>query len=154
MTLEQFVSDWLRGTIVQPPLRASEFVDGNAGVTLYRDDRFQVQLWVFPPNAKVTDHAHPGLDTWLVRVAGKLKFRLHGKYKPLSEMERTEWGGMKTWTLHVPPGVSHGADIGPEGASFLSLTERLDGEHPESVHLIWDGPPLDEKHGQVLRKAA
>src|ERR1700738_3732119 len=112
MTLEDFLADWLANSPIQVPLYACEWVNGNTGITLYRDDRFQVQLWIFPPYAKVTDHSHPGLDTWLVRVAGKLRFRLNGDYVPLSEAGRVEWRGMKTWTLHVPPGSGHGADIG------------------------------------------
>jgi len=153
MTLVDFTANWLRETPVMPPLFACEWVNGNTGITLYRDDRFQVQMWIFPPHAEVTDHAHPGLDTMLVRVAGKLRFRLDGAYVPLSEADRVEWRGMKTWMLHVPSGASHGADIGESGASFLSITERLDGKEPQSVHLIWDGPALDEAHRNALKAA-
>jgi len=150
MNLQEFLSDWLANSPMHPPVHACEWVNGNAGLTLYRDDRFQVQIWTFPPHTKVTDHSHPGLDTWLVWVSGKLRFRLDGKYVRLSETGRAEWRGMKTWTLHVPPGALHGATIGDSGASFLSITERIDGKEPESVHLIWDGPPLDHEHGNRL----
>lgn len=150
MTLDEFLANWLAKSSINAPIQACQWVNGNAGVTLYRDERFQVQLWIFPPRARVTDHRHPGMDIWLVRVAGKLRFRLHGAYVPLSDADRMEWGGMKTWCLHVPPGAMHGADIGESGASFLTVAERVDGRVPESVHLIWDGPPLDEEHGRIL----
>lgn len=149
MTLEEFVTHWLAETPIGPPLGACVFVNGNTGLTLYRDDRFQVQLWVFPPRARVTDHAHPGVDIWLVRVAGKILFRLDGGYSPLWQADRTEWRGMKTWALHVRPGALHGAVIGETGASFLTISESL-SETPKSVHMTWEGPPLDEEHGRML----
>jgi hypothetical protein len=151
MNLEKFVSHWLSETPINPPLHACEFAGGNTGLTLYRDDRFQVQLWVFPPRARITDHSHPGLDTWLVRVAGRIMFRVGGEPLPLWEAARTEWRGMRTWTIHIEPGMLHGADIGESGASFLSITESL-VDVPKSVHLIWEGPALDAAHGCELMK--
>jgi hypothetical protein len=154
MTLEEFTTSWLSESPVKPPPSPYERVDGNFGVTLFRDDRFQVQMWVFPSRAKVTDHSHPGLDSFVVLIAGKLRFRVCGKFVPLSSAEPVEWRGMKTRMFRVPAGISHGAEIGSGGASFLSVSERLDGKAPKSVHLIWDGPPLDNLHRDALKGAA
>lgn len=150
MTLNDFVAGWLSETPIMPPIFAVNWVNGNTGITLYRDDRFQVQMWVFPPNAVVTDHSHPGVDTTLVWVAGKLRFWVDDEYVCLSETVRASWRGMKTWTIHIPPGARHRAEIGKGGASFLGITEQLDGGKPKSAHLIWDGPPLDKNHGASL----
>lgn len=150
MTLKEFADSWLASPIVRPPLAAIDKAAENTGMTLYRDDRFQVQLWQMPPNTTVTDHSHPDIDSWLVRVSGKLRIRINGRWMSLSEFERTEWLGMRTWYHHVRPNDSHGVVSGPPGGSFLSINERTDGAAPVSVHQNWAGDALDAEHAKVL----
>ena len=154
MTLEEFVSDWLERSPIHPPPNAYDQVAGNVGVTLYRDEIFQVQLWTFPPRAVVTDHAHPNVDTWLVKVTGRFSMKLNGVGLEPRDAIRTAWRGMKTWMTRVAPGDIHGVKVGPSGGSFLSITERLDGAMPESVHLSWKGAPLDDEHAAILKQKA
>jgi hypothetical protein len=150
MTLEEFTFDWLANGPIQPPMSAYECVAGNTGLTLYRDNRFQVQLWAFPPGAMVSDHAHPNLDSWLVRVSGKFKLTLNGTWLMPKDARRTAWRELNTWCTRVAPGDFHGVQVGVTGGSFLSITERLDGLPPESVHKIWAGPALDNRHAAEL----
>lgn len=150
MTLDAFVEQWLRHGPVRPPLAAHDTVGGNVGLTLYRDDRFQVQLWTLPPGSVVSDHRHPAIDTWLVRVSGRFDLIINGKSIPLREMPRTQWLQMRTWKMHIAPGDWHGVLTGDTGGSFLSISERLDGAAPASVHLSWDGQPIDAKHQHEL----
>ena len=148
--LRQFVDDWLTETPIKPPPGAYAAVAGNVGLTLYRDARFQVQLWTFPPNSRVSDHAHPGVDTWLVRVNGKFRLRKNGAYLSPADAERTTWRGMRTWMTRIGPDDVHGVEIGEAGGSFLSITERIDGAEPVSVHMAWEGAPLSEDHAVQL----
>lgn len=150
MKLDYFVDVWLANGPIRPPLLAYEKAAGNVGLTLYRDDRFQVQLWTLPPNSEVTDHKHPAVDTWLVRVAGKVRVRLNGRWKPLHEMDRCQWMGMRTWKMHIRPGDLHGVEVAAPGGSFLNISERIDGQPPVSVHRSWEGTPLDAEHGAAL----
>jgi hypothetical protein len=150
MTLEDFVATWLQDTPIKPPINSYCSVNGYIGLTLYRDDRFQVQMWVFPPHAVVTEHSHPSVDSWLVKVTGKFRLRLNGTWMSPREATRTQWRGMNTWMTRIAANDVHGVTVGGEGASFLSITERTDGQEPESVHLVWDGAPLDQEHGAAL----
>jgi hypothetical protein len=154
MTLEEFVTSWLRDSPIKPPTNSYSAVNGYVGLILYRDERFQVQMWTFPPHAVVTEHSHPSIDSWLVRVTGKFRLVLNGVWMSPRDVTRTEWRGMRTWMTRIAANDVHGVKVGGEGASFLSITERTDGKSPESVHLTWDGPPLDETHGATLAAKA
>lgn len=150
MTLHEFVTFWLKKSPIQLPRVPYERVAGNIGVTLYRDDRFQVQLWTFPPDSEITDHAHPDVDSWVVWVGGDYCMRKCGAMIERSQYKWAKWRGMVTPTIHLAPGDMHGATIGPTGGSFLSITERLDGREPMSVHRAWAGPALDNQHAETL----
>jgi hypothetical protein len=154
MTLDQFVESWLRDSPIRPPANSYASVNGYVGLTLYRDDRFQVQMWTFPPHSEVSEHAHPNLDSVLVKVTGKFRLVLNGKWMSPRDVQRTQWRGMNTWMTKIAANDVHGVRVGGEGASFLSITERTDGQIPESVHVVWDGPPLDEEHAAELTRRA
>jgi hypothetical protein len=150
MTLDDFTVGWLAQGMLRTPVFAYEQAGGNVGLTLYRDARFQVQLWALPPGAVVTEHRHPDIDTWLVRVAGKIKLRRNGAWRPLEDIERAEWMGQRTWKMRIAPGDWHEVSIGESGGAFLAISERIDGKPPTSVHLTWEGPALDEAHQDAL----
>lgn len=150
MTLDEFVKEWLKESPIQPPEVPYERVANNIGITLYRDGPFQVQLWTFPPHTEILDHAHPTVRSWVVWVGGDYCFRRHGKMVDRREWKYRKWRGMVTPSILLEPGDSHGASIGETGGSFLSISERISGEEPISVHLAWDGPPLDAEHAARL----
>jgi hypothetical protein len=150
MTLDEFIVSWLMDSRMAPPAEPYENVAGFVGTTLYRDDRFQVQLWACPPNTNISDHSHPDMDGWAVRVAGDIGFRKNGRPVTHRDMKVVTWGGMRTPMIRVGALESHGANIGPAGGSFLSVTERLDGRRPVSVHRNWSGPPLDAAHATEM----
>lgn len=154
MTLNNFVALWLHSAQIRPPQYPYEIAGSNSGVTLYRDEKFQVQLWICPPNTDISDHAHPNIDGWAIKVAGDIRFRKHGRPVGMHDIKIVTWGGMRTPMIRVGKDESHGVEIGPAGGSFLAVTERLDGTHPSSVHLDWCGKPLDDDHAEQLRRIA
>lgn len=151
MTLDEFVADWLDRSPMRPPAKPYEKVAENVGVTLYRDNEFQVQLWTCAPNTEISDHTHPDVDGMAVRVAGDIRFRKHGKPVNHRDMKIMTWRGMRTPAVHLGPNDSHGVSIGPVGGSFLAITRWLNGG-PQSVHLNWQGDPLDETHAKELER--
>jgi hypothetical protein len=150
MTLNEFAADWLRNTALKPPVSAYERAGENVGFTLYRDGPFQVQMWTLPPHAEVTEHKHPEVDSYLVRVGGRLRLKLNGAWIPLDAMGRTCWLGMRTWGMRIRPDDLHGVEVGREGGSFLVISKRIDGQPARSVHLSWEGPALDAAHQAAL----
>jgi len=148
-TLAEFAETWMEKPVFRPPADIYARVAGNVGITLYRDERFQVQLWACEPGAEIGDHKHPNLRGYAVRVGGEIHFRRGGKAVTRADTILATLCGKHTMMHSVEPGVSHGATVGPSGASFLAISEWV--TEPKSVHLDWDGPPLDEKHAMELR---
>ena len=145
--LDEFMRDWLRDTVVWPTMKSDVSRAGlHSGTTIFRDGHFMVQSWASPPNSEITDHSHPHLNGWAVRFAGEIEFRVNGRR---ARPKIVTLLGKRQPAVEVPAGVSHGATIGADGAIFLAITEWLDGP-PTSVHLDWQGAPLDEVHMREL----
>ena len=54
------------------------FVDGVIGLTLYRENNFQVQLFICEPNINIPKHIHPNIDSFELFLYG-MKFTHSGK---------------------------------------------------------------------------
>ena len=148
-TLMDFARNWLAHPSFQPSLEVFQQAGEHSGVTLYREGRYQAQLWLCPPDSEITDHAHPNARSIFGLLGGKVRFRRGGFHVGRSDTELL-WLGRAGMLLHqVEPGVSHGATIKGGGAAFFSITEWLD-DNPRSVHLDWDGEPLDHKHAEQI----
>ena len=85
-------------------------VEGFHSYVQYRDEEFQVQVFLFPPFAIAPEHTHPNVHSYEVGLSGDL------------------------WFSHV-----HGASIGPKGGMFLSVQQWLNGVKPSCVGKDYDG---------------
>lgn len=148
-SLREFAEWWLAERPFRPPSDAITQVAGNAGVTLYREGRYQVQLFILPPNTEITNHRHPGIDVLEVGVAGDGAFRRRGKNRDLSAALSADSEGASA-AVRLRPADWHSASIGHGGGAFLSIQEWLNAP-PSSVHLDWVGAPLDRNHADSLR---
>ena len=54
------------------------FIDGIAGITLYRKKPYQVQLFICEPNNLITEHSHPNIDSYEMFLYG-MQFSHKGK---------------------------------------------------------------------------
>ena len=154
--LEAFVHWYLRQPFALPPgvLAGVHHVSDFSGLTLYRDDQFQAQLWLCQPGSEIKDHCHPSIDTYQIYVSGQVYLRLNGKpvVKPEDIHEMADGRANKNgFAIRVRPTDYHGATIGPKGGAFLNLQRWLNGP-PQSAELDWEGEPLDEAHAKLLAK--
>ena len=46
------------------------FVEGVTGVTIYRSEPYQVQLFTATPNTVIPSHTHPNVDSYEVSLSG------------------------------------------------------------------------------------
>lgn len=150
MSVDAFSEQWLAHPLNDPPRWPYEKVVGTVGITLYRRAPYQVQLWICPPHTVIGDHSHPDIDGWAVLVAGEIRFTLAGRMTVARDHKIVRWNGRKTFAIRTGHGQVHGVLVGQAGGSFLSITERLDGGEPVSVHRNWSGPPLDADHEMEL----
>lgn len=154
--LTQFAEWWMQTRAIKAPLEgAYSRVGGNTGQVVFREGAFQVQLFICDPDSEITDHVHPNVDTYEVYVSGDVYFRKNGL--PLIRPEivtANEDGSCRLLGIidRVKPADWHGAAIGPRGGCFLSIQEWLNGHKPSSVHLDWDGQPLDAAHAAAVGK--
>jgi hypothetical protein len=122
------------------------------GLTLFRQGRFQVQLWLCDPNSEIPDHSHPNVDSIQVYVSGQVYLRLNGEVVIKPEDVREDMNGLNTkaaFWMRVGPGDVHGATIGPKGGAFITFQHWLRGD-PESVENDWEGEPIDAEHAQRI----
>lgn len=137
-TVADFARHWLASKTFKPPIDAIRHVGSIAGVTLFRDGPFQVQLFIGAPCSTAPRHSHPNVDSIEVWVAGAVDFK--------SDTQSFTDG----W-LRVRPHEGHVANAGPTGGCFISIQKWLNGATPTSVDLDWDGEPIDATHAKELQ---
>ena len=146
--LDEFLRDWFAAPVIRwDGERVQAGV--HSGITMFRDGPFMVQQWTCPANSEIGAHSHPHLDGYAVRIDGNIVFTVDGR---IARPRGLFYGGKKRPVVAVPAGAEHSAVIGPVGAVFLAITEWLDGA-PTSVHLDWQGTPLDARHAAELGRA-
>ena len=78
-TLKNFKNWYLEKNIIKPPLlNGLMFIDGIAGITLYRSKPFQVQMFICNPNTNIKEHSHPNVDSYELFLWG-MTFTHKGK---------------------------------------------------------------------------
>lgn len=139
-----------------PPVDGPFFAGGLAGVSLYREGAFQVELFLFPPGTKVPPHRHPHVDTIEMHVAGDFDFRVTVEGQmvssiPLEFLHARKDGHSRWWGrgVRVRPDTVHELEVGPSGACFLSLQHWI-GRAPTTVGEDWDGRPVNPAHASLI----
>jgi len=150
------------GTKLCVPLDDSiHFIEGVHGITIYRHEPYQVQLFSCKPNTIIPPHKHPNIDSYEVSLRG-MEFDLHGEtVLPL-------WWAMKghestnlpnEWynVIRVLPDSEHSAKAHETGGCFMSVQHWLNGIKPSSVANDWaEGyEAMGEHHAsQITTKTA
>ena len=150
-TVEEF-RDWYcqQGMPLKPPFKNPVFHTDNAmSLCLYREGRFQVELYITEAGATSPPHTHPGVESAFVYLAGNIQFNLEGGANP----DASQWQHARADGAHVlfgktvssPDGIPHWLKIGPEGGAFLSF-EYWKDKDPSSVTVNWDGEYVGQEH--------
>ena len=153
--LRDFKNWYLKNNKIQTPFNNPlMFIDGIAGITLYRQKPFQVQLFICEPNTIITEHSHPNIDSYEVFLWG-MSFTHKGKTIINNKMAMLEKNGVPRcykWTLRVKPSDLHGGQASNKGGSFLSIQNWLNGIEPSYVSKDWKGNVLGPKHQTQLKE--
>jgi len=140
--LENFKNWWLNNRVINSPKHGSLTLYHNriSGVVLYRQNEYQVELFIPQENCEVKQHIHPDVDSFEVYLCGEMVFNLDG-----TDYAQSTIGD----TLPVPSTCYHGGATGEEGAAFLSIQKWKNGVLPTSVGENWgdkDGKDKWEKY--------
>jgi len=127
--LEQFLNWWLNTRYINTPKEFPTNFNGTlSGAVLYRQDPYQVQLFIVQPNSDIKPHIHPNVDSFEVFVGGDIKFLCDDV-----EYEQNALG----MSIRVKPNSWHGGKFGERGGCFLSVQKWLNGVFPTSVGDDW-----------------
>ena len=131
------------------------FVEGVTGVTIYRSEPYQVQLFTATPNTIIPSHTHPNVDSYEVALSG-MEFYLDDKVVLPRWYANIKGNGTNLPDSHykvvrVLPESPHSAIAGDKGGAFMSVQRWLNGVEPTSVGNDWDGTTMGAHHSdQVL----
>jgi len=121
--------------------------DSVSGLTLYRQKDLQVQLFIFPPNAEVSPHIHPNMDSFEAYIGGEPFFQIdgietqdHEKLKNFDNLENKEsfYNKLFLKSFRITEATSHHARFGEKGGAFLSIQHWKNGIKPTSPADDWE----------------
>ena len=127
--LTAFLHWWLEKRPINTPNDNPLSFGGQiCGVVLYRQDNYQVQLFIGQPNSVGDPHIHPNVDSYEVFIGGDINFMCDGVWEQLKGI-----GGFQ----RVTPGSWHGGTSGERGGCFLSVQKWLNGVPPTCIGNDW-----------------
>lgn len=153
------VLDFMRWYLTQTPViplsqfAGVNFVGDFALLTLFRQDKYQVQLTLCRPGAFIPEHTHPLVDSVVIYVTGEIDFVLNGEnIYPHGAIHALPNGicSQNSHWVRVKPGWTHSAKIGPRGGAFMTVQYWPEGK-VESVEMDWVGMPLSYEHSTKLQ---
>ena len=153
--LKEFKNWYLKNNKIETPFRNPlMFIDGIAGITLYRKKSFQVQLFICEPNTLITEHSHPNIDSyemflWGMKFTHKSKVIINEK---MAMLEKNDKPRCSHWTLRIKPNDLHGGQASEQGGAFISIQRWLNEIEPTHVSKDWKGDILGKKHQNQLGK--
>jgi hypothetical protein len=132
--LEAFKNWWLQNRVINTPADAKlNHYNGVLGVVLFRQEPYQVQLFITPPNFVIEPHIHPDVDSYEVFVSGNIEFMCDGRWL----IDRKDGSNRLGEHFRVSPQSWHGGNFGAEGGCFLSIQKWLNNVKPSSVGANW-----------------
>ena len=140
--LEWYLKTGFRALYV-PYSNFIHFYEGIHGLTIYRDEPYQVQLFTVEPNTVIPIHTHPNVDSYEVSLSG-MELILNDKVAlprwqanlpdPTNDLPLSRYG-----VVRVLPDYPHGGSAGKNGGTFMSVQRWLNGVKPTSVAHDWGG---------------
>jgi quercetin dioxygenase-like cupin family protein len=119
-------------------------------VLMYRENQFQIQMFIVPEGVIIPEHTHPNVDSYEVYVGGNIKFSHSGKYVLTKELEGenpdTKTALARGNVIRVKPEDKHGGVFGPGGGVFLSVQHWLNNVKPHCVAADYIGTVMGEDH--------
>ena len=147
--LKDFKNWFLKNNTIQTPYdNPLMFIDGIAGITIYRKKPFQVQLFICEPNTFISEHSHPNIDSYELFLWG-MSFTHKGKTiinKEMASLKKNDVSRCLNWTLRIKPNELHGGKSSDKGGAFISIQKWLNNINPTHVSKDWQGQPLGDKH--------
>ena len=140
-SLDEFIEWYMTsGMPFMMPVGSEVYRTENASsIIMFRQGRFQVELYVNDPLCKVEKHAHPGMDLIII---------------PIGRMDPDGWPhawGRTTELLKA--GNTHGGNFNsPKGTVFLTFQHWKEEVEMISASANWLGPTVGPQHDALISK--
>lgn len=127
--LDNFCNWWMANRFINTPQENTLiFQKDTHGVVLFRQDYYQVEMFLVKPNSEIVAHKHPNVDSFEIFVSGDINFMCDGVW-----YDQNVLGGR----IRVKPNSWHGGHFGERGGCFLSVQKWLNGTIPTFVGNDW-----------------
>jgi len=135
---------------IQPPAQDTMMhIEGITGLCIYRNNPFQVELFLVSPNVTVPQHLHPNVDSYEVFLYG-VEFSANNEIRiPYEDRLNPSW---YHHTFRLKPNCYHGGRSGPEGGAFMSIQHWLNNIAPTHVGDDWDGNTMGDHHNKYIKE--
>lgn len=138
--LESFLNWWMSNRYINTPQESSlTYQKDTHGVVLFRQNEYQVELFLLKPNSEIVAHKHPNVDSFEVYVSGDIKFMCDDKWYDQIKI------GDK---IRVKPNSWHGGLFGERGGCFLSVQKWLNGTQPSFVGNDWEDKSNNKSYNE------
>jgi hypothetical protein len=115
-------------------------------ITLERwGDSYQKQLCIIPPWTKIPLHRHENVRTQITFLHGWSLFYKNGVERELTFPQ--DCGR----SFIIDPSEEHGCFTQVQPLIFITEQYWLNNEPVKSLHLNWQGAPINEQHAEQLR---
>ena len=155
--VEQFRDWWLKaGRPFRPPFKnAIHTTDIAYALCLYREGRYQVEMYICKPNTQSPMHKHPGVESVSMYLAGHLEFaKDNSEFADLSAYQKPQANGAHMLLgkgVEVNDGTKdHALRIGSTGGAFL-IFEHWKDKDPVSVTTHWEGELVGQEHAKTIQ---
>lgn len=140
-SLDEFI-DWYMnsGMPFMMPIGSEVYRTENASaIVMFRQGRYQVELYINDPLCEVSDHAHPDLDLVIMPIG-----RMEPGHWPIA------WG--RTTELLKAGDTHNGNFNSTKGTVFLTFEYWKEGVEMTSASVNWAGPTDGKKHDELILK--
>jgi hypothetical protein len=141
---------------LRPPFGESVYATINSySFVLYREGRYQAELYLVCPNSTSPDHSHPGVENVVMILGGDVAGTRNGELQDLSPMwnQMSENGTSALFGAMGEPLTDkdvHSLIAGPKGGAFISFEKWPDDMKMSSVTANWKGAPLNGDHQTMI----
>lgn len=156
-SVEMFARAWMAKRLWRPPFKnAIHTTDIAYAMCIFRQENYQVELYICKPNTETTRHSHPNVESLSLYLTGNLSFaKDNGDFMDVSMHQEEKPNGTHKllWArAEENKGTPHALRVGKEGGAFLIFERWLDGE-PSSVTVNWEGEYVGEEHVKTVENS-
>jgi len=147
-------TNWYRenGWPLKPPASDSVYItDHSLSCIVFREGRYQVELYMLAPNWSTPNHGHPGIEYKIILLNGTIGGTKNLEYvndsAPWAEQAKPDGTNVLFGlTLDFTSDDYHQVNVGPKGG-LIAITQRWDeGLKMSSQSVQYVGDPIGPQH--------